>query len=215
MIIFYVLFILIIVSHILSEQQWFIILENQGLKRLITHPIYIYKKMLTNWRINYFCYRVAHVLSNIKYRQNLNHVPVIPESNTLPLYYFATILWVSNEMTQVIILLTQCKLSLDILSCMLLLEDDRWLSCLSCVVWEISLLYFSTSGLNAISPLDFILKVMCVCVCVCVCCALPATIFAHTLSIDSSVIIRMKQVHTYFSQLFFFIKVRMLNIRSM
>ena len=100
----------------------------------------------------------------------------------------------SNEMTQVIILLTQCKLSLDVLSCTLLLEDDRWLGCLSCVVWEISLLYFSTSGLNAISPLDFILKVMCVCVC----CALLATIFAHALFIDSSVIIRVKQVHTYF-----------------
>lgn len=84
-------------------------------------------------------------------------------------------------MTQVIILLTQRKLSLDILSCLLLLKDDRWLGCLSCVVWEISLLCFSTSGLNAISPLDLILKVMCVCVCVC--CALPATIFAHTLSL--------------------------------
>ena len=104
---------------------------------------------------------------------------MIPESNTLPLYYFATILWVSNEMTQVIILLTQCKLSLDILSCMLLLEDDRWLGCLSCVVWEISLLYFSTSGLNAISPLDFILKVMCVCVCVCI--VLFLLQFLHTL----------------------------------
>lgn len=103
----------------------------------------------------------------------------------------------SNEMTQVTILLTQCKLSLDVLSCTLLLEDDRWLGCLSCVVREISLLYFSTSGLNVISPLDFILKVMCVCVCVC--CALPATIFAHALFIDSSVIIRVKQVHTYFS----------------
>ena len=84
-------------------------------------------------------------------------------------------------MTQVIILLTQCKLSLDILSCMLLLEDDRWLGCLSCVVWEISLLYFSTSGLNAISPLDFILKVMCVCVCVCVCIVLFLLQFLHTL----------------------------------
>ena len=87
----------------------------------------------------------------------------------------------SSEMTQVIILLTQCKLSLDILSYMLLLEDDRWLGCLSRVVWEISLLYFSTSDLNAIFPLDFILKVKCVCVCVCVCVVLFLLQFLHML----------------------------------
>lgn len=210
MIIFYVLFILIIASHILSEQQCFIILENWGLKRLITHSIYIHKKMLKNWRINCFCYRQAHVLSTIQYRQNLNHVPVIPESNTLPFYYFATILWVSNKMTQVIILLARCKLSLDILSCLLLLKDDRWLGWLSCVVWEISLLYFSTSGLNAISLLDLILKVMCVCVY----CALPATIFAHTFhwfkchyqNEASPLLIFLNYI---------FMKVRMLNIKSM
>ena len=134
---------------------------------------------------------------------------MIPESN-----YFATILWVSNEMTQVIILLTHCKLSLDILSCMLLLEDDRWLGCLSCVVWEISLLYFSTSGLNAISPLDFILKVMCVCVCVCVLCSSCYNFCTHSFHWFKCHYQNEASPYLFFL-IIFFIKVRMFNIRSM